>query len=207
MYRLLLLVLFPILSLAQSSVQGKITDKENNPIANVKITISELMLPSHTNFGGKIHGGYILSLLDQIAFASASRYSGNYCVTASVDTVNFLKPIEVGELVTMKASVNYVGKSAMVIGIRVEAENIQTGTIKHCNSSYFTMVAKDELGNSMLVPGLILSNKNEVRRFYNCIKQIELKKEKELHEEKFDYNSVATLENLKKYNVKLEIQD
>ena len=176
-------------------------------VASSNISISELMLPSHTNFSGKIHGGYILSLLDQIAFACASKFSGNYCVTASVDTVNFLKPIEVGELVTMKASVNYVGKSAMVIGIRVEAENIQTGTIKHCNSSYFTMVAKDELGNSMLVPGLILSNENEVRRFYNCIKQIELKKEKELHEEKFDYNSVETLENLKKYNVKLELQD
>ena len=176
-------------------------------VASSNISISELMLPSHTNFSGKIHGGYILSLLDQIAFACASKFSGNYCVTASVDTVNFLKPIEVGELVTMKASVNYVGKSSMVIGIRVEAENIQTGIIKHCNSSYFTMVAKDDQGNSMLVPGLILSNKNEVRRFSNSIKEIELKKEKQLHEEKFDYNSVETLENLKKYNVKLELQD
>ena len=95
----------------------------------------------------------------------------------------------------------------MVIGIRVEGENIQTGIIKHCNSSYFTMVAKDDQGKSMVVPGLILSNKNEVRRFCNCIKEIELKKEKELHEEKFDYNSVERLENLKKYNVKLELQD
>ena len=91
-----------------------------------KISISELMLPSHTNFSGKIHSGYILLLLDQIAFAYASKFSRNYCVTASVDTVNFLKPIEVGELVSMKASVNYVGKSAMVIGIRVKAENIQS---------------------------------------------------------------------------------
>src|SRR6187431_1701044 len=104
-----------------------------------KITISELMLPSHTNFSGKIHGGYILSLLDQIAFACASKFSGHYCVTASVDTVDFLNPIEVGELVTMKASVNYVGRSSMIIGIRVEAENIRTGATKHCNSSYFTM--------------------------------------------------------------------
>ena len=176
-------------------------------VASSNIGISELMLPSHKNFSGKIHGGYILSLLDQIAFACASRFSGNYCVTASVDTVNFLKPIEVGELVTMKASVNYVGKSAMVIGIRVKAENIQTGIIKHCNSSYFTMVAKDEQGNTMLVPGLILSHKNEVRRFSNCIKQIELKKEKELHEEKFDYNSLEILEKLKNYNIKLAIQD
>ncbi|MDI6034667.1 acyl-CoA thioesterase [Flavobacterium sp. LB2P84] len=174
-------------------------------VASSNIRISELMLPSHTNFSGKIHGGYILSLLDQIAFACASKFSGNYCVTASVDTVNFLKPIEVGELVTMKASVNYVGNSSMIIGIRVEAENIQTGKIKHCNSSYFTMVAKDKEGKSMLVPGLILSNFNEVRRFCNCIKQIALKKEKDMHEEKFDYTSKESLESLKKYNIKLEL--
>lgn len=173
-------------------------------VASSDISISELMLPNYTNFSGKIHGGYILSLMDQIAFACASKFSGNYCVTASVDTVNFLKPIEVGELVKMKASVNYVGKSSMIIGIRVEAENIQTGKIKHCNSSYFTMVAKDSMGKSALVPGLILSNNNDVRRFYNCIKQISLKKEKNLHEEEFDYTSKESVENLKNYNIKLE---
>jgi uncharacterized protein (TIGR00369 family) len=174
-------------------------------VASSYISISELMLPSHTNFSGKIHGGYILSLLDQIAFACASKFSGNYCVTASVDTVNFLKPIEVGELVTMKASVNYVGKSSMIIGIRVEAENIQTGFIKHCNSSYFTMVAKDKEGNSVPVPGLIISNLKEVRRFCNCLKQIALKKERDLHEEIFDYSSIETIESLKKYNVSIEL--
>src|SRR6187402_1497112 len=146
-----------------------------------KISISELMLPSHTNFSGKIHGGYILQLLDQIAFACASKFSGHYCVTASVDTVDFLNPIEVGELVTMKASVNYVGRSSMIIGIRVEAENIQTGIIKHCNSSYFTMVAKDEKGINIAVPGLILANDEEIRRFCNCIKLISLKKDKDQH--------------------------
>lgn len=174
-------------------------------VKSSKITISELMLPSHTNFSGKIHGGYILSLLDQIAFACASKYSGNYCVTASVDTVDFLNPIEVGELVTIKASVNYVGNSSMIIGIRVESENIQTGKIKHCNSSYFTMVAKDINGKNTKVPGLILSNYNDVRRFYNCIKQIALKKERNLHEEIFDYKSEEALKNLEKYNIKLEI--
>jgi uncharacterized protein (TIGR00369 family) len=163
------------------------------------------MLPSHTNFSGKIHGGYILSLLDQVAFACASKFSGNYCVTASVDTVNFLKPIEVGELVTMKASVNYVGNSSMIIGIRVEAENIQTGVLKHCNSSYITMVAKDKEGNSVSVPGLIISNLNEVRRFCNCLKQIALKKERDLHEEIFDYSSIETIESLKKYNISIEL--
>lgn len=169
-----------------------------------KITISELMLPSHTNFSGKIHGGYILSLLDQIAFACASKYSGNYCVTASVDTVNFLNPIEVGELVTMKASVNYVGRSSMIVGIRVEAENIQTGVIKHCNSSFFTMVAKDKEGKNVEVPGLLLRNYNEVRRFYKCVKQIEFKKEHSRHSIIFDYKSVDAIENLKNYNVKFE---
>lgn len=170
-----------------------------------KVTISELMLPSHTNFSGKIHGGYILSLLDQIAFACASKYSGNYCVTASVDTVDFLNPIEVGELVTMKASVNYVGNSSMIIGIRVESENIQTGKIKHCNSSYFTMVSMDKHGKSVPVPGLILSNNDDIRRFFNCIKMISLKKDRNLHEEIFDYKSPDALLELKNYNVKVEI--
>jgi len=172
-------------------------------VEDSKITISELMLPSHTNFSGKIHGGYILSLLDQIAFASASKFSGHYCVTASVDTVDFLNPIEVGELVTMKASVNYVGKSSMIVGIRVEAENIQTGIVKHCNSSYFTMVAKDLTGNNIEVPGLILSNDEEIRRFLNCVKQISLKKERNRHEEIFDYKSDKAFETLKSYRVKL----
>ncbi|WP_158729340.1 MULTISPECIES: acyl-CoA thioesterase [unclassified Flavobacterium] len=181
-------------------------DQTFKTVASSNITISELMLPSHTNFSGKIHGGYILSLLDQIAFACASKFSGNYCVTASVDTVNFLKPIEVGELVTMKASVNYVGKSSMIVGIRVEAENIQTGKIKHCNSSYFTMVAKNSTGESVTVPGLILSNQNDLRRYFNCVKQIALKKEKDLHEEVFDHNSPAAIASLDGHNVKLNIK-
>ena len=170
-----------------------------------KISISELMLPSHTNFSGKIHGGYILSLLDQIAFASASKYCGNYCVTASVDTVNFLKPIEVGELVTMKASVNYVGKSSMIVGIRVEAENIQTGAIKHCNSSYFTMVAKDKEGKSVAVPGLILSDLEEVRRYFESWKRLETKKEMHAREVDLDYTSIEALDLLKEHNVLLEL--
>lgn len=180
----------------------------NNQFKSVKsskVVISELMLPSHTNFSGKIHGGYILSLLDQIAFACASKFSGHYCVTASVDTVDFLAPIEVGELVTMRASVNYVGKTSMIVGIRVEAENIQTGKIKHCNSSYFTMVAKDKTGINALVPGLILSTDDDIRRFWNCIKMIAIKKDKQNHEETFDYKSEDALSELSKYNVQMDI--
>ena len=145
-------------------------------IEQSQVTISELMLPSHTNFSGKIHGGYILSLMDQIAFACASKHSSNYCVTASVDTVDFLRPIEVGELVVMKASVNFVGRTSMVVGIRVESEDIHSGIIKHCNSSYFTMVAKDEQGKSVPVPGLILKTEKQVRRFLKSLNRQEMKK-------------------------------
>jgi uncharacterized protein (TIGR00369 family) len=179
---------------------------ESKTVASSKITISELMLPSHTNFSGKIHGGYILSLLDQIAFACASKYSGHYCVTASVDTVDFLNPIEVGELVTLKASVNYVGHSSMIIGIRVESENIRTGITKHCNSSYFTMVAKDENGNNTKVPTLILANPEEIKRFLVCIKHIEIKKEKNKHEEILDFTSAEALKILTNFNVILAIK-
>lgn len=143
--------------------------KKFKSIKESQLTITELMLPSHSNFSGKIHGGHILNLMDQIAFACASKHSSNYCVTASVNKVDFLNPIDVGELVTLKASVNYTGRTSMVIGLRVESENIRTGETKHCNSSYFTMVAKDDSDKSTPIPGLILTNKDEIRRYARSI--------------------------------------
>ena len=178
------------------------TNNSYKTVSESTVTISELMLPSHSNFSGKIHGGYILSLLDQIAFACASKHSRAYCVTASVDTVDFLNPIEVGELVTMRASINYVGKSSMVVGIRVEAENIQTGKIKHCNSSYFTMVAKNDNGKSISVPGLLLKTELEIMRFLRAIKRAEVKR---IKKQDFFYDEKKHLEVLKKYNIKIEL--
>lgn len=178
--------------------------QEENSVAASKVTMSELMLPSHSNFSGKIHGGYLLKLMDQIAFASASKYSGAYCVTASVDTVDFLNPVEIGELVTLKASVNYVGNSSMVVGIRVISENIRTGKTKHCNSSYFTMVAKDDNGNNIKVPKLILSNKEEIRRFFDAVRRINQKKHLKSQEKEFDHTTEESLELLKNYNVVLK---
>ncbi|WP_422860234.1 acyl-CoA thioesterase [Flagellimonas sp. S174] len=170
-----------------------------------KVSITELMLPAHSNFGGKVHGGYILSLMDQIAFACASRHSQSYCVTASVNRVNFLNPIDVGELVTLKASINYTGRTSMVVGVRVESENIQTGEVKHCNSSYFTMVAKDENGKNIAVPGLIVKDKQGMRRFARS-------KERKLsaHDRDSKYASKAFkvnqyLEFLEGENVKLDL--
>jgi len=170
------------------------------------MTISDLMLPSHSNFSGKIHGGHILNLMDQVAFACASKHSGHYCVTASVNRVDFLASVEVGELLTMKASVNYTGQTSMVVGLRVEAENIQTGHVKHCNSSYFTMVAKDEEGQNVKVPGLILDNKDSIRRFARSIKRQEHGRQRVNLFNDEDFNVEDYIELLKSHNAQIAIQ-
>jgi len=180
--------------------------KNYKTVKSSEVMMSQLMLPSYSNFGGKIHGGYLLNLLDQIAFACASKFSGSYCVTASVDRVDFLNPIEVGELVTLKSSVNYSGKTSIVVGIRVEAQNIQTGIVKHCNSSYFTMVAKDEHGKSVEVPKLILRDSDEIRRFYKSINRIKSRREREDLDEITDYTSTKSIQFLKEeYDLKIEL--
>lgn len=174
-------------------------------IEESQVTITQLILPSHSNFSGKIHGGHILSLMDQIAFACASRHSRNYCVTASVNKVDFLNPIEVGQLVTLKASVNYTGRTSMVIGVRIESENIQTGEKKHCNSSYFTMVAKDDDGNNVPVPGIILNTKDKVRRFARSITRQEQARNRVSNFKTSEFKMELYLDSLKNQNVKLEL--
>jgi len=169
------------------------------------VSISELMQPSHSNFGGKIHGGYILSLMDQIAFSCATKHSRSYCVTASVDKVNFRNSIEVGELVPMKASVNYVGNSSMVVGIRVESEDIKTGNVKHCNSSYFTMVAIDGDGKTSKVPELIVQTKEELKRFLKAIKRIEASKNRQVEFSDSNFSAQDSIEELKDYRVDIQL--
>ncbi|MBC7400160.1 MAG: acyl-CoA thioesterase [Mucilaginibacter sp.] len=138
-------------------------------------TITELMIPSYSNFGGKIHGGILLSLMDKVAYVCAAKHAGNYCVTASIDTVDFLQPVEVGDLVSLMASVNYVGNTSLVVGIRVISENIKTNAINHTNTSYFTMVARDENNKPAQIPGLILENRHHVRRFIEAKRRKEIK--------------------------------
>ena len=135
------------------------------PVCFSQTVLTELMIPAYSNFGGKIHGGILLSLMDKVAYVCAAKHAGNYCVTASIDTVNFLEPVEVGELVSLMASINYVGHTSLVVGIKVISENVKTNTVKHTNTCYFTMVAKDEQNATVQVPGLILENHEQVRRF------------------------------------------
>ena len=149
---------------------------ENARTANYsRTTITELMIPSYANFGGKIHGGILLSLMDKVAYACATKHAGTYVVTVSVDNVEFRQPVEVGELVSLLASVNYVGKSSMIVGIKVVSENIKTATIKHTNTSYFTMVAKEDDGKLATVPPLILEDDKDIRRFLEAMKRKEIK--------------------------------
>lgn len=159
---------------------------EARPVRYSQTTITELMIPSYANFGGKIHGGILLSLMDKVAYACASKHAGAYCVTVSVDSVEFLQPVEVGELVSLHASVNYVGNSSMIVGIRVEAQNVKLGTIKHTNSSYFTMVAKGDNDKPTTVPKLILENDEQVKRFIEAMgmKQIKNKVKEEMNDVK-----------------------
>ncbi|GAA5543940.1 MULTISPECIES: acyl-CoA thioesterase [Brucella] len=120
-----------------------------------RLEMTVLMTPDMANFSGKVHGGALLNLLDRVAFSCASRYSKQYAVTLSVDQVTFKEPINVGELVTFRASVNHTGRTSMEIGIRVEAEHIRSGKRRHTNSCYFTMVAVDDTGRPVAVPALI----------------------------------------------------
>jgi uncharacterized protein (TIGR00369 family) len=155
--------------------KNKPMQPHGKPVRNSQTTITELMIPSYANFGGKIHGGILLSLMDKVAYACAAKHAGTYCVTVSVDKVEFLQPVEVGELVALHASVNYVGRSSLIVGIRVEAQNVKSGTVKHTNSSYFTMVAKGDDDKPTQVPELILENKEEVKRFIECLRMKEIK--------------------------------
>ena len=171
-----------------------------------QVSITQLMLPSHSNFSGKVHGGHILNLLDQIAFACASKHSQQYCVTASVNKVDFLNPIEVGELVTLKASINYTGNTSMVVGVRVESENITTGKIKHCNSSYFSMVAKGESGKNVVIPGLIIENEQGIRRFTRSIQRKTQATSRSSHFEAVNFKMEEHLGQLEQENIKIELK-
>lgn len=166
---------------------------EAKAVNHSQTTITELMIPSYANFGGKIHGGILLSMMDKVAYACASKHAGTYCVTVSVDKVEFLQPVEVGELVALKASVNYVGRTSLIVGIRVESENVKTGVVKHTNSSYFTMVAKGEDNKPQQVPELILENEEDLKRFIEAMRVREIKQK--VREEMDDAKSTIEVAN------------
>ncbi|MBU3759390.1 MAG: acyl-CoA thioesterase [Candidatus Omnitrophica bacterium] len=134
-------------------------------VADSRTEMSQLMMPHHANPGGTVYGGTILSIADSVAYVCAARHAGPGCVTVSVDKVDFHEPIHIGEVVTFRASVNYVGRSSMEVGIHITAEDLKSGTKRHTNSCYFTMVAVDAQGKAVEVPRLIPETEDEKRRY------------------------------------------
>jgi acyl-CoA hydrolase len=125
---------------------------------------SELMMPEHSNILGHVFGGVILSIMDKCAAIAAFRHSRATVVTASIDRVDFREPIRLGDLVVMKASVNFAGRTSMEVGVRVEAEDLLSGRRRHTNSCYLTFVAVDRNGRPIEVPELIPETEDELRR-------------------------------------------
>ena len=134
-------------------------------VQDSKTQISQLMMPQHSNMNGTVYGGTILSIADSAAYVCAARHAGANCVTVSVDRVDFREPIRIGELVTFEASLHHVGKSSMEIGIHIYAEDLRTGTRRHTNSCFFTMVHLDAQGRPLEVPRLLLETEEEKRLF------------------------------------------
>ena len=138
--------------------------------------VISLIEPDKVNFSGHVHGGHIMLLMDRVAAACASRYSGMYAVTLSADHVLFKEPIFVGELVIFYASVNYVGTSSMEIGIKVMAENLRKQTKRHTNTCYFTMVALDDNGKPSKVKPLEIKDESDQRRYDEALFRKEQRK-------------------------------
>ena len=127
-------------------------------------TLTQLMAPQDANLWGNVFGGVILALVDRVAWVSAARHCENPCVTASFDQVDFRSPIDIGEVVTLKATVNTVGRTSMEIGVRVEAESVHGALRRHTNSCYVTMVAIDENHKPIPVPRLEIETQEQYRR-------------------------------------------
>jgi acyl-CoA hydrolase len=141
------------------------TDRAKKPVKLSQHETSELMMPHHANNLGHVFGGVMLSMMDKTAAVAAFRHCRLNVVTASIDRVDFREPIHVGDLVVMKASVNYVGRTSMEVGVRVEAEELLSGRRRHTNSCYLTFVAVDRNGRPIDIPGVVPETPDELRRF------------------------------------------
>lgn len=116
------------------------------------------------NSAGFVHGGTVMKLCDDAAGVAAIKHSRCRVVTAGMDRMTFLEPIQIGELVTLKAAVNAVWRTSMEVGVRVEAETPRTGEVRHTSTAYLTMVALDDEGRPVEVPALEVSGADEERR-------------------------------------------
>lgn len=141
------------------------THSNGKPVSESKTTMTEIVLPSHTNQLGTIFGGQIMAWIDIAGAIAATRHARSVCVTASIDTLNFVAGARTGDAVIFQASVNYAHKTSMEVGVRVESENGLTGERKHIATAYLTFVALDEKLKPRAVPAIIPQTPEEKRRY------------------------------------------
>lgn len=139
---------------------------EAKKISDSSLVIVQHMTQQDANLAGNVHGGVVMKLIDNTAGLVALRHSQRYCVTASLDRLDFHKPVYIGDLLRLKACINYVGRTSMEVGVRVEAENVFTGEVRHTASAYLTFVTLDEKGKPTSVPPVIFESEEEKLR--NC---------------------------------------
>ena len=145
-------------------------------VSQSSVVLAQIMLPADTNPAGNVHGGIIMKLIDNAAYVVASRHTGRNTVTASIDRLDFHCPVFLGNLVTLKASMNRAGKTSMEVGVKVEAEDLMTGEVRHTASAYLTFVALDADGRPTLVPGIVAETDEEKRRFAEADKRYAIRK-------------------------------
>ncbi len=133
-------------------------------VSDSAVTMAQMMIPQDANPAGNIHGGVVVKIIDEAAGVVAARHSRMNIVTASIDRMDFHTAVFVGDVLFFKASLNYVGRTSMEIGVRVEAENLMTGSVRHAASAYLTYVALDREGRPAQVAPLILETDEERRR-------------------------------------------
>ncbi|HET6341735.1 MAG TPA: acyl-CoA thioesterase [Gemmatimonadota bacterium] len=141
------------------------------PVSASHVTISLLAAPETRNIFGSVHGGWIMRQVDETAYVCAARHAGRHAITASIDRVDFKSPIHVGDLVRLKASVHWVGRTSMLIGVKVEAEDLLSGEVRHTNSCLLTFVAIDESFKPVPVPGLIRETPEEEERWRAAVEK------------------------------------
>jgi len=148
---------------------------EGKRVQDSAVTIAQVMIPQDTNPAGNVHGGVIVKLIDTAAGVVASRHARSNVVTASIDRLDFHHPVFIGDLLFLKAGLNMVGRTSMEIGVRVEAENLITGEVRHTASAYLTYVALDEQGHPREAPQLVLETEEDRRRNRDAKKRKDLR--------------------------------
>lgn len=145
--------------------------KPAKPVSRSRVQLHQMMLPEHANAYGNVHGGEIMKTVDEAGGIAAMRHAQRPCVTIAIDEMSFVSPVHVGHLLSCDASINWVGRSSLEVGVKVHAENPITGEVTHTNSAYLVYVAIDDAGKPTEVPPLILETDEDRRRNEEAIQR------------------------------------